>query len=271
VRAEVGAFFGCDPYVALDPDEVVALGAAVQASILSGDRRDLLLLDVIPLSLGIETLGGAVAKLLVRNSSIPARATERFSTSVDGQSSVKIHVMQGERELVEHCRSLGVFDLSGIPAMPAGIPRIEVEFIVDADGVLSVHAVERRSGRQASIQVVPSYGLTASEVEEIEASSFVHAREDMHMHRVIDLGVNAALDVKWIGEALQRVRGELESAYVARLESLMAEVGAFIENARQDPRAVDADAFHASKEQLDQESVGLHEAAIAASLRSDEG
>ena len=270
VRAAVGDFFGCDPYVAIDPDEVVALGAAVQASILAGDRRDLLLLDVIPLSLGIETLGGAVAKLLVRNSSIPARAGERFSTSVDGQTSVKIHVMQGERELVEHCRSLGVFHLSGIPSMPAGIPRIEVDFIVDADGVLSVHAVEMRSGRRASIQLVPSYGLTAREVEEIEASSFVHAREDMHAHRVIDLGVNAALDVKWISEALQRMRGELESTYVTRLESLMREVGEFVENARQDPRSVDAEAFHASKERLDQESIRLHEAAIAASLRSDD-
>ena len=271
VRDVVGRFFQSEPYTALDPDEVVAMGAAVQAGILSGQRQDLLLLDVIPLSLGIETVGGAVAKLLVRNSSIPARATERFSTSVDGQGSVRIHVLQGERELVAHCRSLGVFELTGIPSMPAGIPRIEVEFIVDADGILSVHARETRSGRRASIQVVPTYGLTPGEVERIEADSFAHAREDMHAHRVIDLRVNAALDVKWISDALDRVRAELQGDYVARLEALIGEVRGFIEKAASDPGSVDADAFHACKEALDHESVLLHETSIAASLRAEEG
>ena len=131
VRAAVARHFGREPYLALDPDRVVALGAAVQAAIATGGRRDLLLLDVIPLSLWIETVGGAVAKLVMRNSPIPVRAKEHFSTSRDGKTSVKIHVVQGERELVEHCRSLGTFDLRGLPPMPAGIPQIEVDFLVD--------------------------------------------------------------------------------------------------------------------------------------------
>ncbi|MDG2030488.1 MAG: Fe-S protein assembly chaperone HscA [Phycisphaerales bacterium] len=271
VRDAVETFFDCPPYTALDPDEVVGLGAGVQASILEGNRSDMLLLDVIPLSLGIETVGGAVAKLLTRNSSIPVRASERFSTSIDGQTSVKIHVLQGERELVDDCRSLGIFHLTEIPPMPAGIPRIEVEFIVDADGVLSVHAVERRSGRQASIQVVPSFGLTPEEVDRIESDSFTHARADMHAHRVIDLRVNAALDVKWISEALERVRDELDPTYVQSLTGLLDDVRAQIRLSGEDVTRIDADAFHASKELLDKESIRLHEAAIAASLREDPG
>jgi molecular chaperone DnaK (HSP70) len=271
VRSSVESHFQQEPYTALDPDEVVALGASVQASILDGTRGDLLLLDVIPLSLGIETVGGAVAKLLTRNSSMPVRASERFSTSVDGQTTVRIHVLQGERELVQDCRSLARFELRDIPAMPAGIPRIEVEFIVDANGVLAVHAVERRSGRRASIQVVPTFGLTASEIDRIEEESFVHARADMHAHRVIDLRVNAALDAKWISEALDRVRDELDPDYVATLDGLLAEIRELIERAGVDPVSIDADAFHECKERLDRESVRLHEASIAASLRDDEG
>ena len=269
VRGAVESFFGRTPYTALDPDEVVGLGASVQASILEGRTRGMLLLDVIPLSLGIETMGGAVAKLLVRNSSIPARATERFSTSVDGQTSVRIQVLQGERELVEHCRSLGTFDLSGIPPMPAGIPKIEVEFIIDADGVLSVNAVEERSGRRASTQFVPNYGLTSEEVDEIEIESFTHARSDMHLHRVIDLRVNASLDVKWISEALQRVRERLSKEYLGELESELSIVRDFISRAASDPSGIDPAEFQAAKESLDEKSMKLHETAISESLREE--
>ena len=151
VQQRVGELFGTQPYTALDPDRVVALGAAVQAGIMSGVTKGALLLDVIPLSLGIETAGGAVAKLIVSNSTVPARATERFTTSVDGQTSIKIHVLQGEREMVEHCRSLGVFDLRGLPPMPAGVPQLEVEFLVDAGGVLHVTAQENRTGKRAQL------------------------------------------------------------------------------------------------------------------------
>ena len=267
VREAVARFFGKEPYAALDPDRVVALGASVQAAIVAGGRRDLLLLDVIPLSLGIETVGGAVAKLVMRNSPMPARAHERFSTSKDGQTSVRIHVLQGERELAEHCRSLGTFDLRGIPPMPAGIPQIEVAFAIDQNGVLSVTAVERRSACEASIQVVPSYGLTQEEVERIERESLENARADMTLHRVIDLRVHSELDLKWIGEALARVRTALDPSYVAELERAMSDVRERCDAAARDPRSVEPDAFNAAKQALDRLSMKVHETAIADTLR----
>jgi molecular chaperone DnaK (HSP70) len=268
VRRVVGEFFGCQPYTALNPDEVVALGAAVQASILAGTNRQMLLLDVIPLSLGLETVGGAVAKLVLRNATVPTRATEMFTTSVDGQTSIKVHILQGERELVRDCRSLGEFHLRGIPPMPAGIPQLEVEFLVDANGILNVSAVEKRSGKRAALQVMPRHGLSRDEVERMEAESIAHAREDMQAHRVLDLAVNARLDAKWIAEAMARVAAELTSEYRARLDERLAAVHRLVEAARRDPRSVDADAFHRAKEDLDRESVRLHEMAITQSLRA---
>jgi len=269
VRRRVAEHFRLEPYVALNPDEVVALGAAVQASVLSGASRSALLLDVVPLSLGIETVGGAVAKLIMRNSTVPARATERFSTSVDGQTSIKLHVLQGEREMAADCRSLGTFHLSGIPPMPAGLPKLVVEFLVDANGILSVSAVEERSGKRASLQVVPSHGLTREEVERMEAESIQHAREDMTRHRVVDLVANSKLDLHWIDRQFARHGQKLEPADRRRLEAAIGALRDFVGRAEADWSSVDPNEFHRAKEELDRASVRLHEISIAESLKEE--
>lgn len=270
VRRRVAEFFGVEPYTALDPDRVVALGAAVLGSILSGSRTGALLLDVIPLSLGVETVGGAVAKLIVRNSSVPARATERFSTSVDGQTNIRLNLLQGEREMAADCRSLGVFELRGIPPMPAGIPRLEVTFLVDANGVLTVSAVEQRSGKRAGIQVVPNHGLSDDEVARMEAESLTHARDDMQRHRVVDLVANSKLDLKWIGERFDRHGARLQGADQAALSAAMSTLRGFVARAEADWRTVDANAFYDAKHALDLASVRLQEIGIAESLREDQ-
>ena len=267
VQERIGAFFGREPYTALNPDEVVALGASVQASILAGVNRDRLLLDVIPLSLGIETMGGAVAKLIVANSTIPARATERFSTYVDGQTNVKIHVLQGERELVQDCRSLGQFDLRGIPPMPAGLPKIVVTFLVDANGILTVSAVEERSGKRAHIQIVPNHGLTREEVDRMERDSLDHAKEDMTAHRVIDLRNQARLDTRAIERQLAKLGDEVPPEYRQEIETKVAEVKRFADT---DPKAVDPEAFHRALDAMDKSTVRLAEMAIAKTLREEQ-
>ena len=189
VRALVKEMFHREPHTGLNPDEVVALGAAVQANILSGGSeatQNMLLLDVTPLSLGIEVAGGVTDKIILRNSTIPASATQFYTTQIDGQANVAIHVLQGERELAKDCRSLARFDLKGIPPMAAGIPRVEVKFLIDANGILSVSAREQRSGKEAEIQVQPSYGLTDEQVEGMILDSFDNAEEDFRRRQVIE-------------------------------------------------------------------------------------
>ena len=180
---------GKKPHTELNPDEVVALGAAVQADILAGASKtteEMLLLDVTPLSLGIEALGGTVARIIQRNSTIPASATEHFTTGVEGQTNVAIHVVQGEREMAADCRSLARFDLRGIPPMSAGLPRIEVKFLIDADGILKVTAREQRSGQAAKIEVKPTYGLTDEQVEGMILDSFDNAEADFAKRLLIE-------------------------------------------------------------------------------------
>ena len=189
VRALVKEMFRREPHTDLNPDEVVAVGAAVQANILGGGSEateNMLLLDVTPLSLGIEVAGGVSDKIILRNSTIPASATQFYTTQVDGQANVAIHVLQGERELAKDCRSLARFDLRGIPGMAAGMPRIEVKFLIDANGILHVSAREQRSGKEAEIQVQPSYGLTDDQVEGMILDSFDNAEEDFRRRQVIE-------------------------------------------------------------------------------------
>jgi Fe-S protein assembly chaperone HscA len=191
VRAAVERLFKAKPHTELNPDEVVALGAAVQAGILAGDVEDKLLLDVTPLSLGLETMGGVVSKLIHRNSTIPASATESFTTAVDGQRNVLIHVLQGERELVKDNRSLARFDLKDIDPVPAGFARIEVRFLIDANGILNVTARDARTGKEQSVEVKPSYGLTEDQVEAMIRESYDKAEEDMRERQVREARVEA--------------------------------------------------------------------------------
>src|SRR5580692_8026390 len=191
VRSAVEVLFRAKPHTELNPDEVVALGAAVQAGILAGTVENQLLLDVTPLSLGIETMGGVVSKLIHRNSTIPASASETFTTAVEGQRNVLIHVLQGERELAKDCRSLARFDLKGIAPMPAGMARIEVRFLIDANGILNVTARDARTGIEHSVDVKPSYGLTDEQVEAMIEASIDHAEEDFQAAQLAGARVDA--------------------------------------------------------------------------------
>jgi Fe-S protein assembly chaperone HscA len=230
VRQLVRELFGREPHAEMNPDEVVALGAAVQASILAGASdatKDMLLLDVTPLSLGIENLGGVVAKIIPRNSTIPASATEYFTTGVDGQTNVAVHVVQGERELAKDCRSLARFDLRGIPPMPAGLPRIAVKFLLDANGILHVSAREQRSGQEAEIQVQPSYGLSDEQVIAMVLESFDAAEEDFQKRLLIEARNEANTILAATEKALQNPAWQqlapVESAQILELAQYLRE------------------------------------------------
>ncbi len=186
VKAMVSEFFGKQPHDNINPDEVVALGAAVQADILAGNRSDILLLDVTPLSLGIETMGGLMDVIISRNSKIPTKAGRQYTTSIDGQINMKISVYQGERDLVKENRKLAEFDLKGIPAMPAGLPKVDINFLLNADGILTVQAIELRSGVKQEVEVKPSYGLSDDDVEKMLIDSITHAKSDVAQRMLIE-------------------------------------------------------------------------------------
>ncbi len=225
VRATVEEFFGRRPHTELNPDEVVALGAAVQANILEGGVKDMLLLDVTPLSLGIETMGGVVAKIIPRNSTIPASAAEMFTTGVDNQTGIDLHVLQGEREMAKDCRSLSRFQLK-VPPGPAGLARVEVKFLIDASGILQVAAKDMRTGEQHSVEVQPSYGLDDTEVERMLEESIEYAEQDFTQRQLIEARNEADAILHATDKALARetaeAPGDLSAEELRTVEAAIA-------------------------------------------------
>ena len=250
VRERVEKLFGRPPHTEINPDEVVALGAAAQAHVLSGGTRDILLMDVTPLSLGLETMGGAIAKLIQRNSTVPCSVSEGFTTYADNQTGLDFHIVQGERELAVDNRTLGRFKLSGIPPMPAGMARVAVRFHIDADGVLTVTAKEESTGVQAQIEVTPMHGLTDDELETMLQESYDNAKEDFDKRHVADLHTEIGVMLHATEKTLPNTRDELDKESVADIEDAIIA-------ARAATKSADLKVVQAARDQLEQATMPL--------------
>jgi Fe-S protein assembly chaperone HscA len=260
IRRRVEELFGRTPHSQLNPDEVVALGAAVQAHILEGGLTEMLLLDVTPLSLGIEALGGIVSVLIPRNTTIPTSARELFTTSVDGQTVVDLHVVQGERELARDCRSLGRFELRGVDPMPAGLPKIEVTFLIDANGLLQVRAHELRTGKAASIEIRPTYGLSEAEVARMVEDSFTYAEADVEARLLIEARNEAETVLTHVARALRQAGETVSPGDGSRIAAAVAAL-------RQAVQGTDRDAITGRTVELNRVTERLAEAMMDTALR----
>lgn len=261
VYEAVSTFFGKPANNSLNPDEVVALGAAIQADILAGNRKDILLLDVTPLTLGIETMGGLMDPIIPRNSKIPTKAGRQYTTSVDGQVNMKISVYQGERDVVKENRKLAEFDLKGIPAMPAGFPKVDVNFILNADGILKVEAIELRSGVRQEVEVKPQYGLTDQQVEQMLMDSITHAKEDVATRMQIEARTTAEQMLYQVerfleknGQHLTEDEINLTRENVQKLKDVLAAGG-------------DKDAIYAAVDRLEEQTSPFAERVMQISIK----
>lgn len=261
IKDAVKSFFQKDKlHDYLNPDEVVALGAAIQADILAGNNTEMLLLDVTPLSLGLETMGGLMDVLIPRNAKIPNKASRQYTTQKDGQSGMRISVFQGERDLVKDNRALASFNLSGIPAMPAGLPKVEVSFLIDADGILKVSAVELRSGVSQSIEVTPKYGLTDEQMEQMLLDSLTHAKEDMQTRALVEAQTEAAQMCDTVEKFLQKNSTLLEAGELDATQNQLQLL-------REAMNGTDKDAIQKETEQLNEITRPFAERVMDAALR----
>ena len=252
IQQLVKDYFGKEPHKGVNPDEVVAVGAAVQAGILAGEVKDVLLLDVTPLSLGVETLGGVMTRLIERNTTIPTKKTEVFSTASDSQPSVEIHVLQGEREMANGNRTLGNFHLAGIPAAPRGVPQIEVTFDIDANGILSVSAKDRATGKSQAITITASSGLAKDEVDSMVKQAAAHAAEDHQKRELVDQRNQADNLAYQVEKLVAEQRAKLSDADATAIEQGVAET-------RKAAEGEDAAAIKAAIEKLTKQSHKLAE------------
>jgi molecular chaperone DnaK len=258
IQDTVQKFFGKEPHKGVNPDEVVAVGAAIQAGILSGDVKDVLLLDVTPLSLGVETLGGVMTKLIDRNTTIPTKKTEVFSTAADNQPSVEIHVLQGEREMAKDNRTLGKFHLVGIPPAPRGVPQVEVTFDIDANGILNVSAKDRATGKTQNITITSSSGLNKDEVEKMVKEAQSHSEEDKKRREMVDLRNQADSLAYNLEKLLSDNKDKIDSAQAKEIEEAVAET-------RKAMEGEDADALKKAVERVTSLSHRVAEALYKAS------
>jgi molecular chaperone DnaK len=252
VHELVKQLFAREPHQGVNPDEVVALGAAVQAGVLAGDVKDILLLDVTPLSLGIETLGGVMTTLIARNTTIPTRKSEVFTTAADGQTSVEIHVMQGERPMARDNRTLGRFHLVGIPPAPRGVPQVEVTFDIDANGILHVSARDQGTGKEQTITITASTGLTKDEIDRMVKESEAHAAEDARRREDIELRNKLDADVYATEKLLSENRDKLGNTEIEPVEAALKEAKSALEEGQ-------AERIKAATEQLQKASFRLGE------------